>query len=379
MGNNTYIRGQKELIEEVHDTGLCTGCGACVNLCPYYATSMDKTVVKDVCDRAAGRCYAFCPRTPTDLASIRQQLFDPQDLTPELGAVKGFYLTRASDPGIRSIAQHGGTVTTLMALALAEGIIDTALLAEGGGATLPRGVAVSDAGEVSKLAKSKFIAAPMVEAFNMAAQSDAQKIGIVATPCQTLALAKMKMKPFPKNDSQIGKLHLTIGLFCGWVLSWRSFKELLDEKVHKQTVVSLDIPPSKYKTMQAETASGLVEIPLEEVEACVREACKFCTDVTAEFSDISVGSARLPDGWEVAKGWNQVIVRTATGEALMQLAKDRQVLEFRDVPDGNLEKLKQASVKKKKTALDNLACKSGDREDLLYLDCRDPVFQTFDW
>ena len=379
MGNNTYIRGQKELIEEVHDTGLCTGCGACVNLCPYYATSMDKTVVKDVCDRAAGRCYAFCPRTPTDLASIRQQLFDPQDLTPELGAVKGFYLTRASDPDIRAIAQHGGTVTALMSLALAEGIIDTALLAEGGGSSLPRGVAVSDAREVPKLAKSKFIAAPMVEAFNKAAQSDAQKIGVVATPCQTLALAKMRMKPFPKNDSQIGKLHLTIGLFCGWVLSWRSFKQLLHQKVHQQTVVGLDIPPSKYKTMQVETDSGLVEIPLDEVEACVREACKFCTDVTAEFSDISVGSARLPDGWEVAKGWNQVIVRTAAGEALMQLAKDRQVLEFRDVPDGNLEKLKRASVKKKKTALDNLACKSGDRDDLLYLDCRDPVFQTFDW
>ena len=379
MGNNTYIRGQKELIEEVHDTGLCTGCGACVNLCPYYATSMDKTVVKDVCDRGVGRCYAFCPRTPTDLESIRKQLFDSQDLTPELGAVKGFYLTRASDPDIRAIAQHGGTVTTLMSLALAEGIIDTALLAEGGGSSLPRGVAVSDAREVSKLAKSKFIAAPMVEAFNKAAQSDAQKIGVVATPCQTLALAKMRMKPFPKNDSQIGKLRLTIGLFCGWVLSWRSFKQLLHQKVHQQTVVGLDIPPSKYKTMQVETDSGLVEIPLDEVEACVREACKFCTDVTAEFSDISVGSARLPDGWEVAKGWNQVIVRTAAGEALMQLAKVRQVLEFRDVPDGNLEKLKRASVKKKKTALDNLACKSGDRDDLLYLDCRDPVFQTFDW
>ena len=131
MANKNFIRGQKELIAEVQDAGLCTGCGACVNLCPYYATSKDKTVVKDVCDRTAGRCYAFCPRTPTDLESIRKQLFDPQDLTPELGAVKGFYLTRASDPDIRSIAQHGGTVTTLMSLALAEGIIDTALLAEG--------------------------------------------------------------------------------------------------------------------------------------------------------------------------------------------------------------------------------------------------------
>jgi len=379
MGNKTYIRGQKELRAEVQDAGLCTGCGACVNLCPYYATSRDKTVVLDVCDRAAGRCYAFCPRTPTDLEAIRQQLFEPQDLTPELGAVKGFYLTRATDADIRSVAQHGGTVTALMSLALAEGIIDTALLAEGGGSDLPSGVAVRHASEVAKLAKSKFIAAPMVEAFNKAVLSDAQKIGVVATPCQTLALAKMKMKPFPQNDSQIDKLHLTIGLFCGWVLSWRSFKELLDEKVHQQAVVGLDIPPSKYKTMQVETADGLIEIPLNEVEACVREACKFCTDVTAEFSDISVGSARLPDGWEVAKGWNQVIVRTAAGEALMQLAKDRRVLEFREVPEGNLEKLKRASVKKKKTALDNLACKSGDRDDLLYLDCRDPVFQTFDW
>ena len=99
-----------------------------------------------------------------------------KDLTPELGAVKGFYLTRASDPDTRSIAQHGGTDTTLMSLALSEGIIDTALLAEGGGSDLPSGVAVSQASEVSKLAKSKFIAAPMVEAFNMAAQSDAQRL-----------------------------------------------------------------------------------------------------------------------------------------------------------------------------------------------------------
>lgn len=379
MTNKNFIRGQKELIEQVQDAGLCTGCGACVNLCPYYATSKDKTVVKDLCDRESGRCYAFCPRTPTDLEAIRQRLFDPEDLTSELGAVKGFYITRSVDKRIQSVAQHGGTVTTLMRLALEAGIIDTALLAEGGGSSLPKGVAVTDPNEVSKLAKSKFIAAPMVEAFNEVCQSDAQKIGIVATPCQTLALAKMKMKPFPKNDSQIDKLHLTIGLFCGWVLSWRGLKELLEQKTHHQPIVSLDIPPSKYKSMQVQTDSDLVEVALDEVEPHVREACKYCTDVTAEFSDISVGSARLPEGWEVAKGWNQVIVRTAVGQELLQLAKDRGVLEFRDVPDGNLDKLKQASVNKKKTALDNLACKSGDREDLLYLDCRDPVFGTFDW
>jgi len=379
MADKTFIRGQKELKEQVQDEGLCTGCGACVDLCPYYATSKDKTVIKDICDRKSGRCYAFCPRTPTDLETIRQRLYDPEDLTPELGAVKGFFLTRSADRDIRSVAQHGGTVTTLMSLALETGFIDTALLAEGGGSSLPRGVAVTDPNEVSKLAKSKFIAAPMVEAFNGVSRGDSQKIGIVATPCQTLALAKMKMKPFPKNDSQIDKLRLTIGLFCGWVLSWRGLKALLEQKIQHQPIVSLDIPPSKYKSMQVQTDTDLVEVALDEVEPHVREACKYCTDVTAEFSDISVGSARLPEGWEVAKGWNQVIVRTAAGQELLQLAKDKGVLEFREVPAGNLDKLKRASVNKKKTALNNLACKSGDREDLLYLDCREPEFGTFDW
>ena len=80
MKQQLMIRGQKELIEQVHDQGLCTGCGACVNLCPYYATSKDKTVIMDICDREAGRCYAFCPRTPTDLETIRQRLFDQEDL-----------------------------------------------------------------------------------------------------------------------------------------------------------------------------------------------------------------------------------------------------------------------------------------------------------
>ena len=28
--------------EQVIDTDLCTGCGACVNLCPYYAYHKDR-------------------------------------------------------------------------------------------------------------------------------------------------------------------------------------------------------------------------------------------------------------------------------------------------------------------------------------------------
>ncbi|MFA5324114.1 MAG: hypothetical protein WC373_15680, partial [Smithella sp.] len=99
------------------------GCGACVNLCPYQVVYHDRTVQLHQCDLQDGNCYAFCPRTPGDLAGLRKILFESADLTPEIGAVKGYYFSQAVDPELRKIAQHGATVTALMELALAEGWI----------------------------------------------------------------------------------------------------------------------------------------------------------------------------------------------------------------------------------------------------------------
>ena len=77
--------GQKELREKVLDTGLCTDCGACVNLCPYAASYRDHTIFIDPCDREEGRCYAFCPRTPTDLQALRRACSIGEILLPSWG------------------------------------------------------------------------------------------------------------------------------------------------------------------------------------------------------------------------------------------------------------------------------------------------------
>jgi coenzyme F420 hydrogenase subunit beta len=375
MELNKKIMGQKELQKQVMETGLCTNCGACVNLCPYAVAHKDHTIILDPCGREEGRCYAFCPRTPTDLETLRRQ-YDDKDLTPELGALRGFYLTRAADPEVRKSSQHGGTVTTLVSLALEEGLIDTAVLAEEGEGFLPQGVAVQRVSEVKKKGKSRFVVSPNLAAFHRAVKGSAGKIGVVATPCQALALAKMRLKPYPSKDSNIDKLRLVIGLFCGWALSWRELKALLEKRFGKDSILGLDIPPSKHNSMEVHTPKGIVEISLDEVTPFVRKSCRYCWDMTAEFSDLSVGSARVPEGWEVARGWNQVIVRTTAGQELLDLARDRKVLEFREMPEGNLERLKKASVNKKRTALQNLAQMSGNSRDLLYLDAQDPVFRT---
>jgi coenzyme F420 hydrogenase subunit beta len=343
--------GQKELEERVLGAGLCTGCGACVNLCPYHASYGDRTVVLHHCDLTQGRCYAYCPQTPADLDFLRRQLFEEKDLTAELGPLKGFFITRAADEKVRRRAQHGGTVTALMTLALREGVIDAAVLAEEGEALLPRGVTVRDPEAPGKLSKSRFVVSPTVAEFNRALRGDAEKIGVVATPCQALALAKMRLRTLSLPEAGIEKLSLVVGLFCGWALSWRPLTDILRKKMDLAKVIGMDIPPSRYHTLEIYTQEETVRLSLDEVIPCVRESCRSCGDMTAEFSDLSVGSARLPEGWETARSWNQVIVRTRRGLDLLELARRRRVLEFREVPEGNLEKLKAASLNKKKAAV----------------------------
>jgi coenzyme F420 hydrogenase subunit beta len=350
--------GQKELGEQVLNAGLCMGCGACVGLCPYQALYHDRTVVLHACDLEQGRCYAVCPQTPTDRDALQHMLFCETDCTPEMGAVKGFFITRATDEGIRRRSQHGGTVTALMALALREGLIDTAILTDKGEELLPSSVTVCDAEAAGMQGKSRFVVSPTVAEFNRICLGNAAKIGAVATPCQALAFAKMRKwgldaassPHFQEAANNIKKLHLVVGLFCGWALSWHKLDALLKKKTDLDRVNGMDIPPSRYHTLEIYTTGETVRVPLDEVDPCVRESCRSCGDMTAEFSDLSVGSARLPEGWETARFWNQVIVRSEQGMALLELARRRGVLEFRMIPPGNLEKLKAASLGKKRAA-----------------------------
>jgi coenzyme F420 hydrogenase subunit beta len=84
-----------------------------------------------------------------------------------------------------------------------------------------------------------------------------------------------------------------------------------------------------------------------------------------------VGSARSSEGWAIDKKWNQVIVRTQLGQTLMNLAREHRVLEFKKVPPENLEKLKKASMNKKRQCINALIEKSGSQDDLIYLDISD--------
>ncbi len=348
--------------------GLCTSCGACQGLCPYWDSVNDRTIRYFECERKDGRCQQFCPRMPVDLDALRRKFFDAETILPEIGPFRGLYLTRAADPAIRKNSQHGGTMTALVELAIKEGFIDAAVLANSNGGLNSEGVLATTPEEVRACSGSTFQIPPTLAVLNKALKEDKyHSIGVVGTPCKNLAVYKMKAKPLADADNNADNIGMVFGLFCGWGLDWEGIEALVKKYTDPEKVDHVDIPPSKYHSMVLREDGKDVSIDLDEVNPLVRSACHYCTDMTAEFSDISVGGARSADGWDVDKGWNQLIVRSEKGMKLLEIARKKGVLEFKDVSESGLEKLKSASKGKKRTGIKNLRELSGKEDDLGYL------------
>ena len=356
--------------------GLCTGCGACQGLCPYWGSVDGRTVCFFDCERTDGRCQRFCPRMPTDLDALRKQFFPEDAVLPEIGPFRGLYLARAADPAIRANAQHGGSMTALVELALKEGFLDAAVLTRSRGGLNPEGVLATTPEEVRACSGSSFQVPPTLATLNRALKEDQyHKIGVAGTPCKTLAVYKMKANLLPENDNHAGNIGMVFGLFCGWGLDWDGLNALAAKHADPAKVSHMDIPPSKYHSLELREDGETVSVNLDEVTPLVRSGCRYCADMTAEFADLSIGWARSAGGWEVDKGWNQIIVRSEKGEALLKLAQEKGVLEFKEAMEGGLEKLKKASLGKRRTAVKNLRELTGKAEDLGYLNPSRELFQ----
>ncbi len=292
--------------------------------------------------------------------AISRQVFGVPYSEDELGTTKEVLMARSTDAQIRERAQYGGTVTTLLSLALAEGLLDSALLTKTADDKTPSALLARSVEEVLQCGGSNYMACPTLEAYNHLPEDNNHRLGIVAMPCQTLAISKMKKEP-PQNRSNIDNIKLVIGLFCTWALSPDGFHQFLREKLDLAQVTKFDIPPPPANKFDAYTPSGIISFPLDEVRRFTMATCAYCLDMTAEFADISVGSV------EGIEGWNTVIIRTDAGAKLMEMAKAKRKLETDNLPPQNLAHLKEAALLKKKRALKEIIKSSGDKRNLLYV------------
>lgn len=344
MEDNVLNRGQQELRTKVLEAELCTGCGACIDLCPYYRSYRGKTAVLFPCIIDEGRCFAYCPKIEVNLDELSLKLFGtPYDENP-LGSYQSIMMARAGAAMKEIAPQAGGTVSTLMYFALKKGYIDGAVLTDRN-ALLPEPRFVTDPEDVLSCAQSKYTAAPTLSALNRAVKEGAANIGVVGTPCQVLAAAQMRTNPLQKEDF-VDPFGLVVGLFCTWAIDFRLFEPFVSERIEISRIKKIDIPPPPSEILQIFGDDGTtLEIPLAEIRELVPEGCSYCIDMTSEFSDVSVGVMEgRPD-------MNTLIVRTDRGRRIVEEAQKQGYLTISDMPKENLEHLAWAAGNKKKRGL----------------------------
>jgi coenzyme F420 hydrogenase subunit beta len=337
------VFGPRELVKDIHEKGLCVACGACVNLCPYFKDHRGKIAMVFPCDLSSGRCHAFCPKAEVDLDGLALHFWKKPYENDSLGHRLKIMTARSGPKAPKAIFQAGGTVSSIMAFALKEGLIDAAVLTDRKG-LIPVPRVVTHADEVASCASSKYTAAPTLSAFHQAVSYGYTRIGVVGTPCQTTALAQMRMNPLQREDFS-DPVALMVGLFCTWGLDTRTLEEFLSSRLDPTAIRKMDIPPPPAEKMVIETGNGTIEIPLSQIRRLVPKGCLLCPDMTAEWADISVGVL------ENAPNRNTLLIRTQRGMELVDKALSKGWIEAGPMPDENLEHLAFAAANKRIRAL----------------------------
>ncbi|HVX23529.1 MAG TPA: Coenzyme F420 hydrogenase/dehydrogenase, beta subunit C-terminal domain [Acidimicrobiales bacterium] len=330
------------LYDEVVTSGLCTGCSACVVVCPYDVLGYDAddgrykpfhvadTGGADNCTHGAKGCTLCtraCPRFRTWEPEIEQHLFGRERTDDEVaGIAVDIVLARATDPALHHAGQDGGFVSALLVYALEHDVIDAALVSalEGDGSSWKAAPTVARTREeVLATAGSRYTYSANPMAYAQAIEGGAERIALVGMGCQASAPPMMAAR---KAGKVARRFALSIGLLCSKTFDDAIFSELFEAKygLARQDIVKMNIKG----VFQVWTRDGgYHEIPLKEAHAWTREGCTSCPDFAAEHADISTG------GIGAFNDWTLTIIRTERGRELFHAMVAADAVEVRPADD----------------------------------------------
>lgn len=328
-------KNYQNLKEEVWDRDICSGCGACVAVCPADAiifardqpgnSPIQTGYCKEVSDNVpCGACYAVCPRTEAQQAS-RMNKTGIGEYKRIIAAHSGFDVEKR---------QSGGAVTAILANALEEGLVDAVVTVTADPWTQkPQSVVITRTEALIATAGSRYAWwVPTLAALKSAVVAQKiERIAVVGVPCAVSAARIMKssdhdlIKPFGRA------IRLIVGLFCTETFDYEML--IQDKIVHELSIEPWEIAKLdvRGKLIIEGTDNVTREISLDALEDCVRNGCHACGDLTAVDADISAGSIGSPDGETT------VIVRTPVGDGFVSHAAEtgRLIVE-NDISDTHL-------------------------------------------
>jgi coenzyme F420 hydrogenase subunit beta len=329
----------RELYREVVDTGLCTGCAACVMACPrdvlgytddYLPVQVGEGMAHDQCvigDRGCDICTRACPRFRSWEADLDQALFGRPRTDDEVyGQVRSILLVRTTDTAIAAVGQDGGLVSTLLCWGLEteriDGALTSAIVDTGRGPFDAEPALVTTREQVLATAGSRYTYSANPLAMQFADEQKLKAIALVGMSCQASINGSVEAYGVNKYKRRIA---LTIGLLCSKTFTYDGQRQVLaDHGIDIAEVTKINIK-GRYQVWTRD--GGYHEIPLKLFHPHTRPGCKLCPDFAAQHADISTGGIGADDNWTLT------LVRTARGEEWMRGVVDAGLVEARPGED----------------------------------------------
>jgi len=283
-----YIQGKLEgkkdsygmLMKEIIRAGICTECGTCAAVCPVLEwdplVGQPKLIGKCT---GCGICYNQCPRTITDPIQL-------------MGEFKTGYVGNTNIPEVIG-GQDGGSITSLLCYLFDEHLIDAAVVTmkDPKNPWHPIAQIITTKEDAIKASGSIYCHSQTVEALMDAIRQDYRSIAFVGTPCNIDAVDKMMSSPAGMLKYFMRAHVLKIGLFCMDSFAPEAIYSFFrKEGIDLSKVEKMDISKGKFHIYYDSKAEPVKSYTIKELDKFKSSSCNFCTDLTAENSDISVGS-----------------------------------------------------------------------------------------
>ncbi|MHA1272692.1 MAG: Coenzyme F420 hydrogenase/dehydrogenase, beta subunit C-terminal domain [Promethearchaeota archaeon] len=279
-------KSSQDLENEVIFSGLCIHCGSCNAFCPHMDFSKDtgEAYVVDECAETVGLCYNACPRSFLPISVLEKKLYGQTRVDLAVGVYKDIIQVKSKN--------KDDILYNLVVAAFNEGIIKHLVVRETKSTKPPVSFpkVVDKAEDAKELIPKKSMdnAGPLITGIGQAYLDKKNDIGIIANPCHLQGLAKIIASDF---NTGAERTSLKIAFAC--------------------------------------SSGGMA-------------GCKYCTDFSGEFSDISYSP------WGASsKEEAMLIIRTDVGQKVVDAAKKAGLIDITN-PNPDLSEMKKFINKKRK-------------------------------
>lgn len=318
-----------KLLDQVIQTGFCSGCGTCSGVCPMDCIRFGEAsgIAEDICmDKCinCNLCYKCCPSVEVKLPPFANDGVKNLGIGNYISLFKG----HALDDFLRKNGASGGTVTGVLTYLLESHVVDRVICADfSAERSTYRIIARSD--ELINHQKSYYVPLPVNIALHQVKSTDL-KYAIVGLPCQLEGLSKA----LEYDERLKNRIVVKLGLFCGYAQNRKGICRLAEymecegdaweflgwrNGEYPGMVTFRNKNTHEKKQMPYYDSLNLL-IPFYSLKKCFA-----CMDSTNQCADIAFGDVHA-----LGIDENIGIVRTETGANVLKSAAQSGYIGYSD-------------------------------------------------